>query len=385
MLTHAVPALVASIATLLAPADPGAALHEQVDQQRLMETLGQLPTKRSPAPTPEHVEGLRATETLIADRLKAFGYDPVLHEVPYALPGRREPAVYHNVIAEVRGTSKPAEVILVGAHFDAVPLAPGADDNGTGTAALLEIARILKNASPQRTIRFAFFTLEEAGLVGSTKYAADLREAIQSGKEKIVGMISMDMLGYYSDEPDSQTWPPLPVRIPLPTTANFLAVGGIIQHQPFSRPLIEAMQAGAGDSLTIFAGDLLPLPVPDFLRSDHAPFLQMGIPAVLISDTANFRSRHYHRPTDTTDTIDPARFAAAVRALVAGITHVADRPSFDPPSMIEPKPASPTRPPRPKPGPTTPDTPDPRSPVAPAPDPGAPLGDPPGRGPEQPR
>lgn len=386
MLIHALPAFLLSITSLVAPADPGAALHEKVDGQRLMDTLAALPTKRAPGPTAEHAEGLVATETLIAERLKAMGYEPVLHEVPYALPGRKNPAVYHNVIAEVRGASKPEEVILVGAHLDAVPLAPGADDNGSGTAGLLELARIFKDHKPERTIRFAFFTLEEAGLVGSTRYAGDLREKLRSGEERIVGMLSLDMLGFYSDEPESQTWPQLPVRVALPTTANFLAVGGILQHQGFSRPLIAAMQQGAGDDLAIFAGDLLPWPVPDFLRSDHAPFLQMGIPAVLVSDTANFRSPHYHRPSDAIGTIDPVRFAAAVRGLAAGIAHVADRPAFDPPSMIEPKP--PTRPtPEPRPLPAAPDPagPDPRSPVAPRPSDPANPGRPPGQGPETPR
>lgn len=387
MLTHTTAALLVSIASLLAPADPDAALHERVDSRRLMDTLQALPTKRSPGPTAEHIEGLRATETLIAERLRTLGYEPVLHEVPYALPGRREPAVYHNVIAEVRGTTKPAEVILVGAHLDAVPLAPGADDNGTGAAGLLELAHIFKDHKPERTIRFAFFTLEEAGLVGSTKYAADLRDRLLGGDgERIVGMLSLDMLGYYSDDPGSQTWPPLPVRIPLPTTANFLAVGGLLKHQGFSRPLITAMQQGAGDALVIFAGDLLPLPVPDFLRSDHAPFLQMGIPSVLVSDTANFRSSHYHRPTDTIETIDPVRFAAAVRALAGGIAHVADLPAFDPPALPEPEQPRPAPKPRPRPAsPNNPPQPDPHSPVAPRPADPANPGPAPGQGPERPR
>src|SRR5262249_16192365 len=147
----------------------------------------------------------------------------------------------------------------LGAHFDAVFNCPGADDNGTGAAALLEIARVYKAAPPpRRTIRLAFFNLEETqpigmGLIGSGAYASDLSEDIQAGKVKVVGVVSMDTIGYFTDEPDSQKWPALPVKVPMPTTGDFIAVGGLLQYQSFSQPLIKGMRAGA-PGLNVFGG-----------------------------------------------------------------------------------------------------------------------------------
>lgn len=386
MLNHLATATVVWAAALVSTGDPGVRLvTDRVDAARLMETVAALPAKRSPGVTEEHVQGLRRTEEMLVEALKGLGYEPRLQEVPFAA-FRRDAAVWHNIIVEIPGRSRPHEVLIVGAHLDAVPIAPGADDNGTGVAALMEIARVLKDEPMERTVRMIFFTLEEVGLVGSSHYARELGPRIQAGEETVVGMISMDMLGFYSDEADSQSWPMLPVRIPLPTTADFIAVGGIIKHQPFSRPLIEAMREGAGDGVKIFAGDLLPLAAPDFLRSDHAPFLSMNIPAVLVSDTANFRSNHYHKASDTVETIDGDRFAATVRGLVNGVYQLARPVGSTRPDPLTPPPGgeAPAQPRGPR--PTEPGDPelDPRSPVAPRPG-GTEPGRAPGQMPETPR
>src|SRR6185369_13008798 len=96
---------------------------------------------------------------------------------------------------------------LLGAHFDAVPNAPGADDNGSGTAALLEIARVLHGRTVRRTIRMVFFNLEEIGLKGSVEYVRLYKPTLDAKKESLIGMVSMEMLGFYSDEPKSQRSP----------------------------------------------------------------------------------------------------------------------------------------------------------------------------------
>lgn len=377
-----------------------------ITTERLVESLRALPVKRAGGRDPAHRDGLKQTEQLIETRLRELGYSPVLHEIG-AFTGRGEegggsrdgaatpnaPAngqpgppplrhVWHNIIADLPGREFPSQVVILGAHFDAVPNCPGANDNGSGTAALLEIARAYKAVPPpRRTIRLAFFNLEEVqpigiGLIGSGAYAADLADDIEAGRVKVVGVASMDTIGYFTDEPGSQTWPKLPVSIPLPTTGDFIAVGGLLQHQSFSQPLIKAMRAAAPD-LHVFAGDILPFAAPDFLRSDHAPFLAMGIPAVIISDTANFRSPHYHRRSDTVETLDLARYTMTVKAIAAGVYAVADlkaQPDDD-------APPSPARPAHPEPPPVDP---------APHPDPSPPTGDgglgpAPGQGPEKPR
>ncbi|MBX3358677.1 MAG: M28 family peptidase [Phycisphaeraceae bacterium] len=361
----------AACLTLLAGPDP-AAVPAMVSQERLLETIKALPVKRAGWRDDENREGLVKTEALLQDRLKALGYEPTLHEIG-AFEGRGEPGsspVWHNIVVDIPGQTKPKEIIIVGAHFDAVPIAPGADDNGTGVAAVLELARVLKDVPMQRTVRLCLFNLEEVqplgiGLVGSGRYAADLAPEIKAGTIKVVGMLSLDMLGYFNDEPNSQKWPALPVSVDLPTTADFIAVGGIIQHRGFSQPLIKAMRRG-GPGVKVFAGDILPLAVPDFMRSDHASFLAMGIPAVIVSDTANFRSKHYHGPTDTIETIDAKRFTEVVKGLAAGVIAVARpvrAPADSAPDQIDPRPRS-------------------GEPEAAAP---GPMGKPPGQVPERPR
>jgi hypothetical protein len=129
-------------------------------------------------------------------------------------------------------------------------------------------------------------------------------------------MVSLDMLGFYSDEPGSQQSPIEPIKgiFEPPTVADFIAVATIAVHRQFSQRLNTEMLAGSPDLKTLVV-DFLPIPTPDLLRSDHAPFLLLGIPSVIMSDTANFRSPHYHQATDTIETIDAVRFTRVVEGL----------------------------------------------------------------------
>lgn len=204
---------------------------------------------------------------------------------------------------------------MVGAHFDSFEGSGGADDNGTGTAALLELARTLKDSAPERTIRLVFFTLEENGLIGSRHHLA-LWKSKRATEEKLVGMISLEMLGYYTDAEGSQKSPIPAIKgiFEPPTVGNFIAVTGIKKHQAFSGKLGRVM-GEAQDKVPVMMADMFPIAPPDLLRSDHAPFLLEGVPAVMITDTANFRNGNYHKATDTVETIDAARFGAVVVAL----------------------------------------------------------------------
>lgn len=320
----------------------GAGIAALVERGRLLSDLKALPTKRSPNGSKAHTEGLRATEELIIARLRQLGYQPTLQEVDFLGSSREarqadgnKPAPWRNIIIDLPGVTRPDEIIMIGAHFDAVVASPGADDNGTGTAVLLEAARVLKGRKMQRTVRLAFFNLEEVGLVGSRAYAdwilpqmqaqtesappattAEPAEPAPTDKPRIMGMVSVDGVGYFTDEPDSQKSPipPSPIFSP-PTVGDFLALGGIARYRYFSQPLVKAMQRSAPD-LRIVAADFVPVALPDLLRSDHAPFLAKGVPAVILADTANFRSPHYHQPTDTVDTIDMTRFTLVARAII---------------------------------------------------------------------
>jgi aminopeptidase YwaD len=300
-----------------------------------------LPKKRSPRGTPEHVEGLQKTEDLLVKTLTDLGYHPTLQDVKWALPGQPkegapEPKIWHNIIVETGGEDPDLkhEVLIMGAHFDAVPAAPGADDNGSGVAALLHIARVIKPLHLKRTVRLVFFNLEEVGLVGAQVYARSVteefkpteREGLQvPARSKLIGMASLESIGYFSDAPSSQKSPIEPIKgvFEPPTVGDFLAVTGIAMHQQFSRRLAKAMTTANPDSKT-FLADFFPMAIPDIMRSDHMPFLMAGLPAVMITDTANFRNPNYHKETDTIETLDLDRLAKAANALAGATAAIAE-------------------------------------------------------------
>lgn len=331
----------------LALVSPDRLPHELVDRQRLMADLAALPTSRAARGDEASRRGLADTETWLIARLRDLGYEPELFPLSWtlaadlALRGREAPngdplasRIWNNLIVDLPGRGDLAsEVIILGAHFDAAVGAAGADDNGTGTAALLEVARVLKDRPMQRTVRLVFFNLEEAGLKGSIEYVRALKPRLDRGDEKLVGMVSLEMLGYFSDAPNSQRSPIPPIEgvFDPPTVGNFIALATTKRHFTFARPLIEEMNRAAPE-LRIVAPDFLPdwpLCPPDLLRSDHAPFMMIGRPGVMLTDTSNYRNPHYHRPSDTVDTIDAERFALVVRA-VAGATYALARPADSP-------------------------------------------------------
>ncbi len=324
--------LLASTCVLLSPA-------EAVRPSRVMGYLRALPERRSPAPTPAHVQGLVETEHWIEVTLQDMGYEVHRQHLIDLVPPEgadipEEHRAWHNLWIEIPGSTHPDEVIIVGAHFDAVPTTPGADDNATGTACALELARVLKDLRPERTIRIVFFNLEEIGLVGSRLYAEHIiRPRIEAGQMRVIGMVSLEMLGYFSDEENSQRSPvpAIPGVFEPRTVGDFIAVVGSVSDQSFTRPFAEGMRAGSPE-LEVFVFDILPTPIPDMRRSDHAPFWDLGVPACMLTDTSNFRTPHYHRPSDRVETIDRARFVQVVRGVVAGVWRLANPGATAPPA-----------------------------------------------------
>ncbi len=209
---------------------------------------------------------------------------------------------YHNVVASLPAVrDKKAPPLLIGAHYDTVAESPGADDNASGLAVMLEAAEQLAQGPLARPVHFIGFCLEEWNLLGSRAYAAHLRK---QGRE-IRGAIVLECVGFASQEDRSQTQPPIPVKVPA--VADFL---GVVGNEP-AKTLVEAIvQAGQQVASPL---KTIPLVVPgqgeqfpDTRRSDHAAFWSYGFPAVMLTDTANFRNPHYHQPTDTLETLDPA-------------------------------------------------------------------------------
>jgi hypothetical protein len=223
---------------------------------------------------------------------------------------------YQNRSLEIRGQTKPDEIVVIGAHYDTVSLSPGADDNASGIAALLSLAKQFENTKFEKTVRFVAFAQEELGLIGSQQYA----ERSKQLGEKIVAMLSLEMLGYYTDRPNSQAYP-VPVGNLYPDRGNYLALISNLQSRELLRSAI-----GAFRSIATIPSEGLALPemIKDIGRSDHGSFWRSGYPAVLVTDTANFRNPHYHKPTDRVSTLDADRFTFAVDGLAKVIQDLAN-------------------------------------------------------------
>lgn len=225
--------------------------------------------------------------------------------------------VLANVWVEIKGSLYPDNLIVVGAHYDTIlPDCPGADDNSTGVAGLLEIARYLKNNTPKLTVLLAAFACEEYPVGGTDKMGSAVFATwlMQDEKKQPVGMIALDMLGYYSDEPGSQAYPP-PFNMYYPETADFIGFVSDSTSRTFVRSVvgqfrqIPATVPSQGVAAPVWL-------VPDVLRSDHEYFILYGTPGVMVTDTANFRYKdHYHKPTDTIEKLDFIKFASVVEGL----------------------------------------------------------------------
>ncbi|WP_152621937.1 M28 family peptidase [Archangium violaceum] len=234
------------------------------------------------------------------------------------LPVRREVVAkdlltVSNVIAEYKGVKYPEEVILISAHFDVYYAA--ADDNSTGVAAVLELARVLSQYKFDRTLRFVGFDLEELGYVGSHRYV----ESLGSSKE-VVLTVNFDSLGYYNDTPGSQQ---TSLGLPAPSEANFLAVIGndnSLERVNEFMALNESFDTMRTFGVVASGLGNNPGNAP-LLRSDHGPFWLRGHEAVFISDTAYFRNPGYHNEKDTMDLLNPPMFRKAVQLSAAAIAY----------------------------------------------------------------
>jgi aminopeptidase YwaD len=188
--------------------------------------------------------------------------------------------------------------ILISAHYDTVPGSPGADDNGSGVAVLLELARIFSAHLPQNyPIHLAAFDLEEYGLLGSRAYAKQLKEQ----KQPLRQMFSLEMLGYCDHRPNSQRYP-AGLKYFYPSTGDFIALVGNIEATQDLRKLSQSIrQTVPCEWLPV---PLKGYPIPDTRRSDHVPFWDLGYNAIMVTDTANMRNPYYHSPKDTLETLD---------------------------------------------------------------------------------
>jgi hypothetical protein len=258
-----------------------------------------------------HPDQLAIAAEYIERTFITYGYEPV--PLPYRVQGHE----VRNIEVTIPGTTKANEVVVIGAHYDSVRGTVGANDNGSGTAAVLEMARLLKEKKLARTVRLVAFVNEEPPFfqtehMGSLVYA---RLCKQRG-DKIVAMFTPETIGYYSDVKGSQNYP-FPFSMFYPSTGNFIAFVG----NTSSRSLI-ARSVKSFRSQTSFPSEAAALPgsIQGIGWSDHWSFWQEGWPAFMVTDTAPFRYPHYHQTTDTPDKIDYGRTAR----VVMGLTRMAE-------------------------------------------------------------
>jgi hypothetical protein len=255
-------------------------------------------------------DSLERAAAYVTKRFEELGFSVTRNE--YRVGG----VVCANLEVELRGILKPEEIVVVGAHYDSVPQTPGADDNASGVAALLALAESWAKAAPERTVRFVAFANEEpiyfqTELMGSRVYA----KMCKARGDKIVAMLSLESMGYFSDEKKSQKYP-FPLSLFYPSRGNFIAVVGNRESKALVTRVAKVMRATK--ALPVERASL-PGKLQGVGWSDHWAFWQEGYPAAMITDTAPFRNPHYHRGTDTAEKLDYVRLAAAVRGLAAAI------------------------------------------------------------------
>ncbi len=284
------------------------ALAERVerDVRHLAETIG-----------PRHVgepEALDAAADFIRKRLVDLGYKP--DEQTY----RVGEVTCRNIAVDIPGGPDAEAIVLVGAHYDTVPDSPGADDNASAVAALLAMAEHLQASEPAKSIRLVWFANEEpphfqTPQMGSYVYAKACRER----GDRIVAMLALDGLGYYSEEPDSQRYPP-PFDMLYPDRGNFIALVTRVKDRALLRRCVAAFRGHA--EFPSEAG-AVPAFLPGVSWSDHWSFWQFDYPAVMVTDTLPFRNPHYHADGDTPDRLDYDRMALVTDGLLAVIEALA--------------------------------------------------------------
>ena len=259
-------------------------------------------------------EALRAAAAYIRGELEALGCEVAAQSYRVA------ELDCDNLEAELPGEAARAEIIVVGAHYDTVQGSPGADDNASGVAALIEIARALRGARLARTVKLVAFVNEEPpffywGEMGSKVYA---REARRRGDDVRV-MLSLEMLGCYDDAPGSQSYPPL-LGWFYPDRGNFIAFVSNLASRRALRRVVEAFRARSD-----FPAERLASPafVPGVAWSDQLSFWRAGYPAVMVTDTAFYRNPHYHCASDTPDRLRYPEMARVVEGLAATIAALA--------------------------------------------------------------
>ncbi len=268
-------------------------MNKESIKERIIETVKRIEGLRDGS---FHYEALEERAEYIESFFSSLGF--VVERDEFVFSGRR----YRNIIATAGGLKSRDEWTAVSAHYDAVSESPGADDNASGVAVMLETARAL---GPRKGLKFIAFSLEEPQstgvtfLVGSKHFVKEMK--LQGQRYRAV--YNLESVGYVSDEEGSQYVPPF---VKAPKRGNFIAVVG----ESRSKALMDCFEAAARRHVPelevfMFRAPLKGYLLPESRFSDHAPFWDAGYPAVMITDTAMMRNPNYHTPSDRSDTLSP--------------------------------------------------------------------------------
>ena len=297
-----------------------AELVSQVDEASLLSFMETIVGERNAISSPEHLADVRAfiNETFTNADLQTENHEFVFSST-----------TMYNVLGRKQGAKEEATTYIIDGHFDGVQGSPAADDNGSAVAGMLEALRILSQYSFEHSIRFIGFDAEELGLIGSNRY-------IQNGIkpfESIEGVLNFEMIGYYSDEPNTQTLP-FGFDMLFPAAAqqvaddefrgNFITVVG---NAP-SNSLLESFTSASSSYVPELNLVSVAVPgdgsiAPDLRRSDHASFWDNNIKALMLTDGANFRNLNYHTPGDSIGTLNFEFMKNVVKATIATAAELA--------------------------------------------------------------
>jgi Zn-dependent M28 family amino/carboxypeptidase len=280
--------------------------HLHADVRMLAETIGGRDATKYNA--------LRRAADYIAAELRSASYNP--ERQSFSVDGKD----FQNIEAELRGSGDPGRLIVVGAHYDTAGGLPGANDNASGVAACLQLARTLSGMKLKSSIRWVFFTNEEppyfqSDAMGSKVYAKRCHDR----NERVTAMLSLETIGYYSEKRGSQTYP-IGFHPGYPDRGNFL---GFVANFRSAALLRSALKSFRSETSLPAVGAAAPASIPGVGWSDHWSFWQFGYKALMLTDTAPYRYPYYHTAEDTPDKLDYDRLARAVTGIEAIVRKLA--------------------------------------------------------------
>ena len=238
-------------------------------------------------------------------------FDIEVELVPFKV-GEHE---YYNVVAKLGPPTK--QRIVIGAHYDTAGPFPGADDNASGVIGLIEIAKLLAHLNLRNRIELVAYSLEEPPYFATSEMGSAVHaRSLKAEGAEVFAMISLEMIGYFSDKPNSQEFPSEELRAVYPSVGNFISVVGRVGEESLTNCVSNAMKEQVGLPVYHVNG---PLEMKGIGFSDHLSYWRNGFPAVMVTDTAFFRNKNYHTENDLPETLDYQRMGKVIQGVFKAV------------------------------------------------------------------